>query len=193
VRVSPRPGEDSLDETDLIARSRDGDAEAFAALVERYRDRVHRLVWGLLRNAEDAEDVTQEVFIKAWYRLGSFEGGSAFYTWLYRVAVNTAADWRKRWRRRRALSLEDGPAGPEGVPDLAPRPDRLAHGRELGAKLSEALERMPEKFRRIVVLRDYEGLSYEEIGRVLGLPKGTVESRLFRARERLREALEPLL
>jgi RNA polymerase sigma-70 factor (ECF subfamily) len=161
--------------------------------MERYRDRIYRLVWGLLRNTEDAEDVTQEVFIKAFYRLGSFEGGSAFYTWLYRVAVNTAADWRKRWRRRRALSLEDNPTGPEGVEDRAPRPERLAHGRELGARLAEALERMPEKFRRILVLRDYEGLTYEEIGQVLHLPKGTVESRLFRARERLREVLEPLL
>ncbi len=185
--------EASLDESELIAKARRGDADAFAVLVTRYRDRVYRLVLGLLRDAGHAEDVTQETFIKAWFRLSTFTGSSAFYTWLYRVAVNAASDWRKRWSRRRALALEDGPLGPEAVPDRGPRPDRLAYGRELSVRIDEALSAMPEKFRAMIILRDFEGLSYEEIGRVLRIRKGTVESRLFRAREKLKDLLAPYL
>jgi RNA polymerase sigma-70 factor (ECF subfamily) len=162
-------------------------------LVDLYRDRIYRLVLRLVRDADEAEDVTQEVFVKAFYRISSYKGDAAFYTWLYRVAVNAATDWRKRWRRRKGLSLEDSPTGPEGIGDESPRPERLAHGRELGVRLEQALERLPENYRAILVLREYEGLSYEEMGRVLRLPKGTVESRLFRARERLKEMLDPYL
>jgi RNA polymerase sigma-70 factor (ECF subfamily) len=182
-----RPG---LNETELIDRVREGDEEAFAVLVDRYRNRIHRLVYGLLRDADEAEDVTQEVFVKAFFRIASYKGNSAFYTWLYRVAVNAASDWRKKWRRRKGLSLEEGPTGSEGLKDEAPRPERLAHGRELGEKIEAALAALPEKYRTILVLREYEGLSYEEMARVLSLRKGTVESRLFRARERLKSMLE---
>ena len=148
---------------------------------------------GLLRDADEAEDVTQEVFVKAFYRISSYKGDAAFFTWLYRVAVNTATDWRKKWKRRKGLSLEDSPTGPDGIRDEGPRPERLAEGRELGERLADAIARLPENYRAILVLREYEGLSYEEMGRVLGLPKGTVESRLFRARERLKSMLEPYL
>lgn len=137
--------------------------------------------------------MTQEVFVKAFYRISSYKGDAAFYTWLYRVAVNAATDWRKKWRRRKGLSLEESPTGAEGLGDESPRPERLAHGRELGERLEQSLERLPENYRAILVLREYEGLSYEEMGRVLGLPKGTVESRLFRARERLKEMMDPYL
>lgn len=162
-------------------------------LVDAYRDRIHRLVAGLLGDSDEAEDVTQEVFVKAFYRISSYKGDAAFYTWLYRVAVNAATDWRKKWKRRKGRSLSDGPEGAEGIRDEGPKPERLAHGRELGRRLEEALEKLPPNYRTILVLREYEGMSYEEMGRVLGLPKGTVESRLFRARERLREMMEPYL
>ena len=187
------PLEVSLNETDLIERSRAGDHDAFAVLVDRYRDRIYRLVYGLIRDADESEDVVQEVFVKAFFRLSSFRGNSAFYTWLYRVAVNTATDYRKKWRRRKGLSLEDGPSGSEGLADEGPRPERLAHGRELAERLEQALQSMPEKYRTMLVLREYEGLSYEELARVLNLAKGTVESRLFRARERLKALLEPYM
>jgi RNA polymerase sigma-70 factor (ECF subfamily) len=137
--------------------------------------------------------VAQEVFIKAYYRLSSFQGNSAFYTWLYRVAFNTATDYLKKWRRRKGLPLEDGPGGPQAIRDEGPRPERLAEGRELGRLLSKALAEMSEKYRTILVLREYQGLSYEELARVLGLRKGTVESRLYRAREKLKAMLEPYL
>jgi RNA polymerase sigma-70 factor, ECF subfamily len=183
----------SKSESDLIERTRLGDQEAFAGLVDLYRDRIHRLVYGLLRDAGDAEDVTQEVFIKAFYRISSYKGDSAFYTWLYRVAVNAATDWRKKWWKRRGLSLSESPTGQNGIPDESARPERLAHGRELGKRLEESLARLPEKYRTILVLREYESLSYGEIARVLKLRKGTVESRLFRARERLKAMLEPYM
>jgi RNA polymerase sigma-70 factor (ECF subfamily) len=183
----------SLNETDLIDRVRAGDHEAFAEVVDLYRDRIYRLVYGLIRDAGETEDVVQEVFVKAFYRISSFHGNSAFYTWLYRVAVNAATDYRKKWRRRKGLSLEDSPTGPDGLMDEGPRPERFAHGRELGDRLEDAMEKLPDKYRKILVLREYEGLSYEEIGRVLGLRKGTVESRLFRARERLKNLLEPYM
>ena len=181
----------SHDERELIEKVRKGDQEAFARLVDLHRDRIYRLVRGLLKDADEAEDVTQEVFVKAFYRISSYKGDSAFFTWLYRVAVNASTDWRKKWRRRKGLSLEDGPTGAEGIRDEGPRPERLAHGRDLGRRLERALAELPEKYRTILVLREYEGLSYEEIARVLELRKGTVESRLFRARERLREMMEP--
>jgi len=177
----------------LIELSRAGDQDAFGELVVKHRDRIHRLVFGLLRDSGEAEDVTQEVFVKAFYRLSSYKGNSAFYTWLYRVAVNAATDWRKKWRRRKGLSLEDGPVGSAGLKDEGPRPERLAHGRELGERIEWALAEMPEKYRVMIVLREYEGLSYEEIARVLELRKGTVESRLFRARERLKALLLPYM
>ena len=183
----------SLNETELIRRVRSGDQEAFAELVSLYRDRIHRLVYGLLRDRDEAEDVTQEVFIKAFYRISSYKGQSAFYTWLYRVAVNAATDWRKKWWKRKGLSLSESPTGPEGIPDERARPERLAHGRELGQYLEESLKRLPEKYRTILVLREFEGLSYQEIARVLKLRKGTVESRLFRARERLKSLMEPYM
>ncbi len=183
----------SSKETDLIRRVRSGDQEAFAELVTTYRERIHRLVYGLLRDRDEAEDVTQEVFIKAYYRISSYKGQSAFYTWLYRVAVNAATDWRKKWWKRKGLSLSESPTGPEGLADERARPERLAHGRELGQRLDEALGKLPEKYRTILVLREFEGLSYDEIARVLELPKGTVESRLFRARERLKTLMTPYM
>jgi RNA polymerase sigma-70 factor (ECF subfamily) len=183
ARASGGPG---LNETDLIDLARRGDQEAFADLVRTYRGRIHRLVYRLLRDADEADDVTQEVFVKAWFRLESYKGQSAFFTWLYRVAVNAAADWRKKWTKRKGRSIDEGPLGSAGLLDEGPRPDRLAEGRELGRRLEEALSELPEKYRTILVLREYEGLSYEELARVLAVRKGTVESRLFRARERLR-------
>lgn len=161
--------------------------------METYQDRIYRLVRRLLRDADEADDVTQEVFVKAYFRLSSFQGDSAFFTWLYRVAVNAATDWRKKWWRRKGASLDDSPRGAAGIVDEGPGPTRLVHGRELGDRLTSALAELPEKYRAILVLREYEGLSYEEIARVLGLKKGTVESRLYRARERLRLLMEPHL
>src|SRR5262245_2834944 len=139
----------------------------------------------------DVEDVTQEAFLKAYRKLGNFDGRSSFYTWLYRVAANTAMDWRKRERHRRHAPLPEGPEGDDAVPSAEAGPERSASQRELAARIDAAIESLPEKYHEILVLREVEGLSYEEISERLGMSKGTVESRLFRARERLREKLAP--
>jgi len=179
-----------VDDAVLVASARAGDPEAFAALVGRYEVRIVRLVRGMVPES-DVEDVTQEAFLKAYRKIGNFDGRSSFYTWLYRVTANTAMDWRKRERHRRHSPLPEGPEGDDAVPSADAGPERSASRRELADRIDAAIESLPEKYHEIVVLREVEGLSYEEIAERLGMSKGTVESRLFRARERLREKLAP--
>ena len=177
-----------MDDAELLASARAGDAAAFAALVERYQDRIVRLVRGMVPES-DTEDVTQEAFLKAYRKLGAFDGRSSFYTWIYRIAANTAMDWRKKERHRRHVPLPVSPEGEDATESLAEGPETSARRRELGEKIDAAVAALPEKYHEILVLREIEGLSYEEIAERLSMSKGTVESRLFRARERLRERL----
>ncbi len=137
----------------------------------------------------DTEDVTQEAFLKAFRKLDRFDGRSSFYTWLYRIAANTAMDWNKKERRRRHLPLPQGPDGGDLLPATGDGPRTRASQHELGAKIDEAIAALPPKYLEIITLREIEGLSYDEIARTLDISKGTVESRLFRARERLRDKL----
>jgi RNA polymerase sigma-70 factor (ECF subfamily) len=178
----------SADESGLLARARAGDQAAFRDLVERHADRIFRLVRSYVRDLAEAEDVVQEVFFKVHGKLHGFREDSAFSTWLYRVAINAAHDHRKK-RRRRDETVADpgltlGLADPRGGPaeDLA----RTSLREEVRA----AIMTLPGIFRDVIVLREIEGLAYDDIARVLGLAMGTVESRLFRARERLREELQ---
>jgi RNA polymerase sigma-70 factor, ECF subfamily len=177
-----------VDDAGLVASARSGDPDAFASLVGRYERRIVRLVRGMVPES-DIEDVTQEAFLKAYRKLGDFDGRSSFYTWIYRIAANTAMDWRKRERHRRHAPLPEGPQGEDAVPSLDAGPERDTARRELGARIDAAIEALPDKYHEILILREIEGLSYEEISERLGMSKGTVESRLFRARERLRERL----
>ena len=179
-----------MDDAVLVASARAGDSQAFAALLGRYETRIVRLVRGMVPES-DVEDVTQEAFLKAYRKLGNFDGRSSFYTWLYRVTANTAMDWRKRERHRRHAPLPEGPEGDDAVPSAEAGPERSASRRELAARIDAAIEALPEKYHEILVMREVEGLSYEEIAERLDMSKGTVESRLFRARERLREKLAP--
>jgi RNA polymerase sigma-70 factor (ECF subfamily) len=179
-----------VDDAVLVASARAGDSQAFAALLGRYETRIVRLVRGMVPES-DVEDVTQEAFLKAYRKLGNFDGRSSFYTWLYRVTANTAMDWRKRERHRRHAPLPEGPEGDDAVPSAEAGPERSASRRELAARIDAAIEALPEKYHEILVMREVEGLSYEEIAERLDMSKGTVESRLFRARERLREKLAP--
>ena len=178
-----------MDERELVRRARSGDAESFGALVELYRDRIVRLVRGLVPE-RDAEDVAQDAFVKAFRKLPEFDGRSRFFTWIYRIATNTAMDWRKRERYRRHADLPTGPEGDDASPADDPGPGVAAQRRELAAAIDKAIAALPEHYHTIVVLREVQGLSYEEIAETLAISKGTVESRLFRARERLRRALE---
>jgi RNA polymerase sigma-70 factor (ECF subfamily) len=177
-----------LDDPELVAKARAGDNSAFAALVGRYEARILRLVRGMVP-ASDTEDVTQEAFLKAFRKLDRFDGRSSFYTWLYRIAANTAMDWNKKERRRRHLPLPEAPDGGDMLPGRGAGPAREASQHELGRRIDEAIAALPPKYLEIITLREVEGLSYEEIARVLDISKGTVESRLFRARERLRDRL----
>jgi RNA polymerase sigma-70 factor (ECF subfamily) len=184
------------DDQALVERSRNGELAAFEPLVEKYRERVWRLAYNYLRDREEAWDVAQEAFVRAWQALPSFRGQSAFYTWLFRIVVNVATD-RARQRAARGRAF-----GTEAVPeeewervmiDQEAGPETVAARGEQRERIRRALDALPEHHRAIIMLSDLEGLSYREIAEVLQIPMGTVMSRLHNARKRLREVLRPLL
>ena len=184
------------DDGALVERVRAGDVTAFEPLVEKYRQRVYRLAFGVLRNGEDAMDVAQEAFIKAYQALPSFRGQSAFYTWLFRIAMNVAHDKaRQRGAQGRAFGTErvTEEEWERTMPDPGEEPDDAAARGEERARIQKALDALPEHHRAIIMLSDLEGLSYREISDVLNIPMGTVMSRLHNARKRLKSALGPLL
>ena len=184
------------DDQALIERCRGGDLGAFEPLVEKYRQRVWRLAYNVLRDQEEARDVAQEAFIRAWQALPSFRGQSAFYTWLFRIAMNAAQDrLRQRGARGRAFGTERIPEEDMDrvMVDSDPRPDATAVRAEERARISQALDTLSPSHRAIIMLSDLEGLSYREIAEVLDIPMGTVMSRLHNARKRLRDVLGPLL
>jgi RNA polymerase sigma-70 factor (ECF subfamily) len=170
---------DKVQDDALVRRARAGDREAFGLLAARHQDAVYRVVRGIVGDPSEAEDVAQEVFLKAFGALGRFRGDSGFFTWLYRIAVNEAL--RAARRRRHPASLDEGL--PVEAPPV-PQPDE--DGPSL-ALLERLLRKLPEEFRAIVVLRDIEGLPYREVAETLEIPMGTVMSRLFRARRELRD------
>ena len=188
-----------VDDAALVERCRAGDVSAFEPLVEKYRQRVWRLAYNVLRDREEAWDVAQEAFIKAFQALPTFRGQSAFYTWLYRIVMNVAADrGRARGAQGRAFGTERVPEEDweRVLPDQNPgedSPDAAAARQEDRAKIMKALDTLSEDHRRIIILGDLEGLSYREIAETLDIPMGTVMSRLHNARKRLRDALGPLL
>ncbi len=176
-----------------------GRREAFDDLVERYQDRVHGLIARLVQDRERAADLAQEAFVKAWRALHRFRGDSAFFTWLYRIALNVArTEQRKAGGGARALRLvAAGEAGPGAVacdlPDRGAGPEDRTLRAEDRARIESAVGRLPSDFREVVVLRDIEDRSYEEIAGILEIPVGTVRSRLHRARLMLRSELGDLL
>ncbi len=177
-----------MDEKELIQRSQAGDGEAFGVLVERYKGKVFSLAYGFTRDRVAADDLAQEVFIKAYYSLPKFKGMSGFGTWLYRIAVNHAKDFlRKNRQRLREVSIQDVGEPALTPPNASPEENRVEEGRR--TVIREALARLPEKYRVILTLRDIDGLSYEDISGILKLAPGTVDSRLHRARRKLREKL----
>jgi len=172
---------------ELVLAARAGSDEAFRTIVERHHARLHETVLRIVKERADAEEVVQETFLRAWRNLKNFQFDSALYTWLYRIAVNAAVDLSKRRRRRSHASIDDeesrvgGSIRSDDAPPAA-GPQRV----EAVALVREAIENLPEPFKTILVLREYGDMSYEQLTEVLGIPKGTVESRLFRARMRLR-------
>jgi len=174
----------------LVLAAREGSQEAFRTIVERYSPRLYDVVLRIVRERADAEEVVQETFFRAWRNLGRFQFDSALFTWLYRIAVNAAVDLAKKRKRRQQLSLDAGETPlHEGLPGDEPAPSAALERDEAVAWVRAAVDALPEPFQSILVLREYGDLSYEQLSEVLGVPKGTVESRLFRARLRMREWL----
>jgi len=178
------------DEKALVARLRAGDEDACREVVDAHRDRLLTVIARVAGAGADAEDLAQETFLKAFAAIDRFDGRSALFTWLYRIAINTARDWHDHRRRRPAVSLEgeDGPLVDPVAPDRSP--EQAAVAGEERAAVRRALARLPEPFRSTLVLREMEGLSYEAIAEALDVSIGTVESRIFRARCKLRVLLE---
>jgi RNA polymerase sigma-70 factor (ECF subfamily) len=190
------PESPGIDERALIQRCIAGDAAAFEPLVEKYRQRVWRLAYQVLHDREEAWDVAQEAFVRAFHSLPSFRGQSAFYTWLFRITVNVATD---RHRQRGAQARAFGPERvteeewARSTPDPGGGPDQAAARAEQRERIRRALDALPPKARTIIMLSDVEGLSYREIAEVLNCPIGTVMSRLHNARKRLKGLLGPML
>lgn len=171
----------------------EGSEEAFVEMLELYQGRIYSVVHRIVTDAAECEDVVQEVFLKVLRNIRSFNFKSTLYTWLYRIAVNAAVDARKKHGPQKMMSIyrEDGKA--HEIRSEVESPDQGPERREMAGKLHGAIEELSEDHRSILILREFEGLSYNEIAKVLDCSKGTVESRLFRARGRLREKMEKYL
>ena len=182
----------------LVERAQRGDKRAFELLVEKYQRKLGRLVSRLVRDPGEVEDVTQEAFIKAYRALPSFRGDSAFYTWLYRIGINTAKNYLVATGRRAPTTTEvnaedaEGYAEGELLRDIN-TPESLLLSKEIAGTVNAAIESLPEELRSAIQLRELEGMSYEEIAKLMDCPIGTVRSRIFRAREAIAERLKPLL
>ena len=182
----------------LVERAQRGDKRAFELLVAKYQRKLGRLLSRMVRDPAEVEDVTQEAFIKAYRALPTFRGDSAFYTWLYRIAINTAKNYLVALGRRAPTTTEfdhedaENFEEAEGLRDAA-TPESELHGKQIAATVNRAMEALPEDLRTAITLREIEGLSYEEIAGAMNCPIGTVRSRIFRAREAIAAELRPLL
>lgn len=181
-----------IPDAELIAAALEGSESAFAGLMERYHDRVFRLLGRYCRDQVECEDLAQEVFLKVFRKLHTFQHESAFFTWLYRIAVNAATDHLSRASQRRLRLVEDEALLDTGRDHDQHDPAAPMLSAELAAVTRRIVDSLPEKFRTILILREFEELSYGEIAAVLQIQLGTVESRLFRARQRFKDALERL-
>jgi len=190
-------GQDQGIDQDLVARVQRGEKAAFDLLVKKYQHKIAKLVARYVYDRTEVEDVTQEVFIKAYRALGGFRGESAFYTWLYRIAINTAKNYLVFQGRRPPstdMEVEDVELTDEGssLREIS-TPEHSVLTDEIARTVTRALEALPEDLRVAITLREIEGLSYEEIAGIMECPIGTVRSRIFRAREAIDKELKPLL
>ncbi len=183
----------------LVARMQAGERAAFEEFIATYQDMVYGLVYRLLGDREDARDVAQETFLRAYRAIGGFRGEAGLKTWLYRMAVNQVSNHRRWWRRRRkaeTVSLDDtlasGATVGERLASCGRSPEQQAIGRDQEARLLGALAELRHDYRAAIVLRDVEELSYEEVSEALGVPIGTVKSRIARAREELRRRVREI-
>jgi len=182
----------------LVERAQRGDKQAFNLLVEKYQRKLARLLSRFIRDPAEVEDVTQEAFIKAYRALPAFRGDSAFYTWLYRIGINTAKNYLMAMGRRAPTSTEveaeeaEGFEEGEQLRDIN-TPESVLLSNEIAETVNSTIEQLPEELRRAIQMREIEGMSYEDIAQAMDCPIGTVRSRIFRAREAIAERLRPLL
>jgi RNA polymerase sigma-70 factor (ECF subfamily) len=182
----------------LVERAQRGDKQAFELLVEKYQRKLARLLSRFIRDPAEVEDVTQEAFIKAYRALPAFRGDSAFYTWLYRIGINTAKNYLMAMGRRAPTSTEieaeeaEGFEEGEQLRDIN-TPESLLLSNEIARTVNSTIEQLPEELRTAIQMRELDGMSYEDIARAMDCPIGTVRSRIFRAREAIAEQLRPLL
>lgn len=188
-------GKASIEDALVIERVKNGDTAAFGELVRKYQDRVFNACWRLCGNLEDAKDLTQEAFVKTLEAISSFRYQSAFYTWLFRVAVNVTISHRRSRQRRQTLSLDDAGGGHQarGLMRVVSDGNNPTDTTELNHQLVKAMQGLDDDHRAVLVLRDVEGFDYKQISEVLDIPQGTVKSRLFRSRMAMREAIQPWL
>jgi len=182
----------------LVERAQKGDKRAFELLVMKYERKLGRLLSRMVRDAAEIDDITQESFIKAYRALPQFRGESAFYTWLYRIAVNTAKNYLMAKGKREVATSDMVDEDGEGMEDvLMPHdiatPDAELQTKQIAKAVNETVDALPEELRTAITLREIEGLSYEEIAQMMDCPIGTVRSRIFRAREAIAEKIRPML
>ena len=182
----------------LVERAQRGVKRAFELLVEKYQRKLARLLSRFIRDSAEVEDVTQEAFIKAYRALPSFRGDSAFYTWLYRIGINTAKNYLMARGRRAPTSTEADAEEAEGFEEGEQlrdinTPESVLLSKEIAETVNSTIERLPEELRTAIQMREIEGMSYEDIAKAMDCPIGTVRSRIFRAREAIAEQLRPLL
>lgn len=197
-RAEESPAPPEIDEAVLVRRAKQGDLSAYDDLVRRYQERIYATIYHMTSNHEDANDLAQDAFIKAFNALKSFKGGSSFYTWVYRIAVNKTINFLKQRKNRSQMSLDDIDFNAEHDPDLVAlvsekTPRREINLSELQEKLNEAMQKLSEPHRLVVTLHDVQGLSHDEIAEIMECNIGTVRSRLFYARQQLQAYLSDYL
>ena len=195
-------GSSSKGDHDLVQRVQAGDSAAFRALFDQYHRRAFAVAMGVVKNQDDALDAVQEAFVKVHKNIHKFQGTSSFYTWLYRIVMNVSIDHVRKKSRRKSLDFDEYALHEQstvaGDGALLPKvtnanPGKAALRKELGSAIQTALAELPEHHRAVIVLREIEGMSYEEMADALEVPKGTVMSRLFHARKKMQAALAPYL
>jgi len=182
-----------IDDSRLVVDLKNGNERAYRQLVEKYQVKLRNVAYGITLDVEESADIIQDVFLKAYMGIKKFKGESSLYTWLRRITINESLNWVRKWKRRfkwqhQSLDQEDGSS--LDLKSEEAGPESAMSSRQVAGILKEGLDKLPEKARAVLVLKEVEGLSYEEIGDTLGINKGTVSSRIFYAREKLREYLK---
>ena len=189
----------ALTDEELMLRYRDGDVEAFTLLVHRYKNKLVSTAYRVVGDYAKAEDIAQETFLRVHRNAHRYRSIARFSTWIYTIALNVARNELRNTKRKRLVSLEafgrdsETDQGTYDIPDESSRPDEEAENRDLRRVFEAAIQKLPERYRSVIILRDVQGLSYEEIAQILKVPKGTVKSRMNRARQKFKELIEPVL